>query len=93
MASVAQRFGRKLRRELFAWVAEGLVAEEQADALRRRYPVRDRGDLALRIAAVFGTLLVGAGATLLVAANWDPGGTSVISSPFKIAGVAALISR
>ena len=88
---MARSFRRRLQQELTSWVADGLIAQEQADALRRRYSVRKRSDLALRIAAVFGTLLVGAGATLLVAANWGSTGSSLISSPLKVAGVALLM--
>src|SRR5262245_63098239 len=86
------RFARRLRRELPTWVSEGLIGEGQAEALVTRYPIRGRTDLGLRIAAGFGAILVGAGATLIVAANWGSGGASILSSPLRIAGVTALMA-
>ena len=65
---------RELDGELNAWVAEGLVSAEQAEAIRSR--ARDRAPAAartqvVRALSVAGAVVVGLGIVLFVAANWD----------------------
>ena len=65
-------FAGRLNRESEAWVAEGLVSPEQAEAIRRRYAggEKERGR-ATEALAVIGGIAVGAGVIGFVAANWD----------------------
>jgi uncharacterized membrane protein len=63
-----------LARELDSWVAEGLVSEAQADAIRRRYEGRrdtERRDRVVSALAVIGAVVGGLGVILFFAANWD----------------------
>jgi uncharacterized membrane protein len=63
-----------LSSELEAWVAEGLVTEAQADAIRSRYAKRrapERRDRLVSALAVIGAAVGGLGVILFFAANWD----------------------
>jgi uncharacterized membrane protein len=66
-------FSGHLSRETEAWVAEGLVTAEQAEAIRRRYDdVRgERRGSATTALAVIGAVAVGLGVIGFVAANWE----------------------
>jgi uncharacterized membrane protein len=59
-----------LGRELTAWQAEGLVHDDQVDAIRRRYHATRRFSLA-RLLLALGAVFVGVGLIWLVAANLD----------------------
>lgn len=59
-----------LGRELTAWRAEGLVQDDQADAILRRYHATRRFSLA-RLLLALGAVFVGVGLIWLVAANLD----------------------
>ena len=64
----------ELNRELDAWVAEDLVTEAQAEAIRRRYAVQsgsERRGRAITALAVIGAVVGGLGIILFFAANWD----------------------
>lgn len=61
-----------MRGEIAAWRAEGVIGEELADELSRRYLAAPaRLSWGAIIAGVFGALLVGLGIIALLAANWD----------------------
>lgn len=63
-----------LLRELPKLVANGVLAPEAAEALRRHYGAEDPGTgrrIAAAILTVLGVLLVGGGIVLLLAHNWD----------------------
>jgi uncharacterized membrane protein len=66
-------FAGHLSREIEAWVAEGIVSAEQAEAIRRRYAAtREEGrGSATTALAVIGAVAVGFGVIGFVAANWD----------------------
>jgi uncharacterized membrane protein len=59
-----------LGRELSIWQAEGLLHDDQADAIRRRYHATRRFSLA-RLLLALGAVFVGVGLIWLVAANLD----------------------
>jgi uncharacterized membrane protein len=64
-----------LHRQLPRLIAEGVLTEEAADALRRHYgppePRRTRARWGQILLAAFGALLVGGGVILILAHNWD----------------------
>jgi uncharacterized membrane protein len=66
-------FSGQLSRESEAWVAEGLVSADQAEAIRRRYAdVREeRRGSATTALAVIGAIAVGLGVIGFIAANWE----------------------
>ena len=66
-------FAGHLSRETEAWVAEGLVSAEQAEAIRRRYAGarEERRSSATTALAVIGAVAVGLGVIGFIAANWD----------------------
>lgn len=61
---------RQLRRDLEDWIAKGLVPASSRDAILESVGAGSRMRLDL-IIAVFGVILVGAGAMSFVAANWQ----------------------
>lgn len=70
---MAPGFPDKLQGELPGWVREGLVTEDQADALRTRYPVSEesrREHRIIRVIAWIGAALAAVGIILFVATNW-----------------------
>jgi uncharacterized membrane protein len=70
MATFAEQIGVELR----SWVRDGLVSEQQADAIRARY-ARDAGSerrsRLITVLATIGVAAVGIGVILFFAANWD----------------------
>ena len=72
-----QSFSDQLARESKAWVAEGIVSAEQADALRSRYAegravVREEPrSRAVAALALIGAIAVGIGVIGFFAANWE----------------------
>ena len=68
-------FRKKLRDELAAWRAEGLVSPEQADALSGRYRLDDLAKESSRTLLlsiyIIGAMLVAGGLVSFVAAHWD----------------------
>jgi len=61
-----------LKRELNAWVAEGIIAADQAEAIRKRYPEETPGFAwGTIIFAGLGSVILGLGVILLFAYNWD----------------------
>jgi uncharacterized membrane protein len=70
-----ERFRRGLALELPTWVAEDLIAPEQADALRKRYQLEDLAAEAssrlLLAVYLIGALLIGGGVISFAAANWQ----------------------
>ncbi len=67
-------FHERLKTELSAWVTEGLVSAEQAEAIRERYRGTTRDEHRARIVvvlAIVGAIVVGLGVILFFAANWD----------------------
>jgi uncharacterized membrane protein len=82
---------KELDRALTAWVAEGLLFEPQAEAIRRREQQaahRGRRDAAIQTLAWVGALVAGLGVILFFAANWDaiPRPTRVVALLAAIAG-------
>lgn len=65
-------WNRRLASESARWVQDGLLAAEQREAILRLYPSEEAGrkDRAVLIFTILGSLLVGAGVILYVAANW-----------------------
>jgi uncharacterized membrane protein len=63
-----------LTRELDLWVADGLVTDAQATAIRGRYAERrstEGRERIVSVLAVIGAVVGGLGIVLFVAANWD----------------------
>ena len=60
----------RLRSEAEEWVEEGLISQEQAEAIVARYDEAGRSRLTLAIALV-GAALVGVGLVIFLAANWE----------------------
>ncbi len=54
-----------------AWVEDGIITEEQRAAILERYPQGDRRKRQAAIISVLGAILVGVGAILFVATNWE----------------------
>lgn len=84
-------FSGHLSRETEAWVAEGLVTAEQAEAIRRRYvgAREERRSSATTALAVIGAVAVGLGVIGFVAANWDGMSHGVRLSLLTAAGAGA----
>lgn len=63
---------RTLPEESGRWVQEGLISAEQRDAIVALYPSESAGqrDRTVLIITILGSLLVGAGVILFIAANW-----------------------
>jgi len=71
---MSNRSIRWLLAELPGLVSDGVLDEEVADRLRKRYPEPaslSGSRLAIIICAVFGALLIGSGIILLLAHNWE----------------------
>ena len=86
-----------LRREIGAWRDEGIVTEETAEALMRRYqPTERRFSWGVMIAGGFGALMIGLGVIALFAANWDcfgrPVRAAISLAPVVLCGIAALVA-
>ena len=66
-------FSGQLSREIEAWVAEGIVSAEQAEAIRGRYADarEERRGSATTALAVIGAVAVGFGVIGFIAANWE----------------------
>jgi uncharacterized membrane protein len=78
--------GQRLR----AWVDEGLISEEQADAIRRHEEAATQGErrgLAVQTLAYVGAIVAGLGVILFFAANWD-----AIPRPTRVAALLATIA-
>lgn len=61
---------RQLKRDLETWIAKGLVPAENRDAILASVGADAGGRRVDVIIAVFGVILIGAGAMSFVAANW-----------------------
>lgn len=59
-----------LARQLPQWIADGLVSEAQADALRQRYPLKDTLSLGRLLITGIAAVMIGLGVILLFAYNW-----------------------
>ncbi len=62
---------RRLMDEIGVWTRDGLITDEQAAAIRARYPEPAAKRWAMIITSIFGSLLVGLGIILLLAYNWS----------------------
>lgn len=61
-----------LLNELEAWVREGIIDDDQARAIRSRYPAPEQAGTWGRVAfAAAGAVLIGLGVILLFAYNWE----------------------
>lgn len=74
--SVSKSKQQWLHGEIANWQAEGIITPELADVLRSRYGVDDRAKgtgsrWALSVFSIIGAALIGLGAILLVAHNWE----------------------
>jgi uncharacterized membrane protein len=66
------KYIHSLRAEIEVWVREGIITPAQADVIRSRYPVLDRGvSWGKIIFSVIGAVLLGLGVILLFAYNWE----------------------
>jgi uncharacterized membrane protein len=68
------RFEERLARELRAWTSDGLITEEQAQAIGARYAeraVEERRGRLVSVVAIVGAVVVGLGVILFFAANWS----------------------
>ena len=86
-----------LRREIGAWRDEGIVTEETAETLMRRYqPMERRFSWGVMIAGGFGALMIGLGIIALFAANWDslgrPARAAISLAPVVLCGIAAIVA-
>ena len=86
-----------LRLEIGAWRDEGIVTEETAETLLRRYqPAERRFSWGVMIAGGFGALMIGLGVIALFAANWDcfgrPARAAISLAPVVLCGLAALVA-
>ena len=86
-----------LHREIGAWRDEGIVTEETAETLMRRYqPTERRFSWGVMIAGGFGALMIGLGVIALFAANWDcfgrPARAAISLAPVVLCGIAALVA-
>lgn len=86
-----------LRREIGAWRDEGIVTEETAETLMRRYqPTERRCSWGVMIAGGFGALMIGLGVIALFAANWDcfgrPARAAISLAPVVLCGIAAIVA-
>ena len=86
-----------LRREIGAWRDEGIVTEETAETLLRRYqPTERRFSWGVMIAGGFGALMIGLGVIALFAANWDslgrPARAAISLAPVVLCGLTALVA-
>ena len=83
-----------LRGEIRAWRKDGVVDEETAERLLRRYEAEGKASWGILLAGAFGAFLVGLGIIALVAANWDCFGkvarVGVSALPLAGCGIAAL---
>ncbi len=89
--------GEWLRGEVAAWRTEGLVGDDVAAAILRRYEAAPgRLSWAALIAGGFGSLLIGLGVISLFAANWDVFGrgarAAISMAPVALCGLAAVFA-
>jgi uncharacterized membrane protein len=86
-----------LAKQLPQWVDASIISPTQADALRRRYPIRDTLSLGRLLITGIAAVMIGLGVILLFAYNWaDMGKASklaVIFSALIGAHALALITR
>jgi len=68
---MADDHARWLADRLVEWEREGLLGADAARALRERYPVAPRRNLATLVIGSLGGLCIGAGLIAVVASNWD----------------------
>lgn len=82
-------FRRELVKEANAWVAEGLVTQEQAEQIGLRYGADvnnpDQSSIAYRVLVTLGYLFIGLALIVLIGANWDE-----IPRFVRMAGLIAL---
>lgn len=83
---VGSHMSRGVARELERWVAEGLLAPEQADRIRARYKPPS-GTRFVGVLFAFGAVLIGLGIILAISANWQG-----LSSGVKLALVVAFVA-
>jgi len=69
-------FIRKLKGELKAWISEGIIAPEQEERILSRYRVLEEAEekagssKLITVISVMGSILIGVGVILFIAANW-----------------------
>ncbi len=66
-------FADRLAKELDRWVADGLVAPQQAETIRARYAgtaSEERRERLVAVIAIVGAVVLGLGVILFFAANW-----------------------
>lgn len=68
---MGRRESNWLLAELPGWVAEGVVAADTAERLRRRYATEPGRSWGVIVCGVLGALLIGLGVILLLAHNWQ----------------------
>ena len=70
-------FSRRLSAEISQWETDGLIATEQAAAIRERYEVPGSarggaiGNRVVSVLAIMGAALIGLGIIVFIAANWS----------------------
>jgi uncharacterized membrane protein len=83
--------------ELPSLVSEGVLGQDAADSLRKRYgepPQKDSSTLALTVFTIIGALMVGTGLIMIVGHNWDQLGrlarTMIALAPLSL-GLCGLV--
>jgi len=84
-------FRRQLRREIADWTSEGLINDDTAAALHRRYaldalPPSGGSHAFLYTVYIIGATLIGGGIVSFVAANW-----AYLPAPVKVTGLISLL--
>ncbi len=65
---MSKSYVRRMARDGRQWVSDGIISEEQYQAIMSRYP--DRAFNPVQLISLLGALLVGLGVILFFAANW-----------------------
>jgi uncharacterized membrane protein len=69
-----ERFAERIAAETRHWVRDGLISDEQAEAIRARYTegaASERRGRLITVLATIGAVAIGIGVILFFAANWD----------------------
>ena len=65
------KLDRQIRQEIRQWQQEGLITDEQADALRLRYPEGEAREWSRIVPMAAGAVIFGLGIILFFAYNWE----------------------
>ena len=94
--SLSPAWRKWLGKEVFVWQRRGMISEQQAAAILALYPVEsletERGRRLVGVLSVLGAILLGVGAILFFAANWQAIGTGIKIGLIFAAIIAAYAS-